>query len=83
VPREALLDTDELYEPIEPEAKMPEVDAFDQETYDQYISEYVMIPKGDLLVAACVVGCKHDLDVNPVGQANTNPILETHVYEVQ
>ena len=41
-----------------------------------------MILKGDLLVVTHVVGHKHGLDGNPVGQANTNPILDLHVYEV-
>ena len=41
-----------------------------------------MILKEDLLVVTHVVGHKHGLDGNPVGQANTNPILDLHVYEV-
>jgi hypothetical protein len=37
---------------------MPEADAFDTQTYDQYISAEVMVPKGDGLVTA-KVSCRY------------------------
>jgi hypothetical protein len=58
MPNEFLVDEDAPYEPIEPEAEMPEADAYDAEMYDQYISAEIMVPKGDTLVSAKVIGRK-------------------------
>jgi hypothetical protein len=54
---EFLTDEDEpdMYEPIDPKGDMPEADAFDAQTYDQYISAEVMMPQGDILVPAKVI----------------------------
>jgi hypothetical protein len=62
---------------------MPEADAFDAQTYDQYILAEVMIPKGDNLVTAKVLGRKHDHDGNPIGIGHSNPLLDTRIYKVQ
>jgi len=62
---------------------MPEADAFDTQTYDQYISAEEMVPKGDGLETAKVLARKHDRDGNLVGIGHTNPLLDTRVYEVQ
>jgi hypothetical protein len=42
-----------------------------------------MLPQGDVLVPAKVIGRKRDSDGNPVGVGNTNPLLDTRVYEVE
>jgi len=84
MPNEFLTDEDDVpYDPVEPEAEMPEVDAYDAQMYDQYISAEVMVPKGDILVSAKVTGCKTDRDGKPVGVGHSNPLLDTRVYEVQ
>jgi len=46
LPNEFLVDEDDdaPYEPVEPEAEMPEADAFDAQMYDQYIVAEVMVP---------------------------------------
>ena len=62
---------------------MPEADAYDAQMYDQYISTEVMVPKGDILVSAKVIGRKTDRDGNPIGVGHSNPLLDTRVYEVQ
>jgi hypothetical protein len=62
MPNEFLTDEDEpdMYEPMDPKGDMPEADAFDAQMYDQYISAEVMVPQDDVLVAAKVIGHKHD-----------------------
>jgi len=42
-----------------------------------------MLPQGDILVPAHVTGRKHDADGNPIGVANSNPLLDIRVYEVE
>jgi hypothetical protein len=77
---------DEAYgptEPVEPEAEKPEVAEFTTEAYDKFISAEVMLPQGDILVPAHVVGRKRDQDGNPIGQENANPLLDSRVYEVE
>ena len=79
-----LLDEDyDVYIPVELEADMPEADAFTPELFDNLLSAEVLIPKGDILVPATVIGCKRDEQGNPVGVANANCILDTRVYDVQ
>ena len=70
------------YEPFDPSA-MPEADAFDVETFDAYLQAEVLLPKGDKYLTGTVIGRKRDADGNPIGKRNTNPILDTRVYEVQ
>ena len=70
-------------EPIEPEAEKPDIADFTTEAYDKFLSAEVMLPQGDILVPAQVVGRKHDLDGNPIGQAHANPLLDSRVYEVE
>jgi hypothetical protein len=72
-----------LYESVEPEATMPEMDDFTLDDFDKYISAEVLLPKGDEMVLGKVIGRKRDIDDNPIGVANSNPILGTHLYEVQ
>jgi hypothetical protein len=70
-------------EPMEPEAEKPEIAEFTTEAYDKFISAEVMLLKGDILVPAQVVGHKRGQDGNPIGQENTNPLLDSRVYEVE
>jgi hypothetical protein len=72
-----------LYETIEPEAAMPEMDEFTLDDFDKYISVEVLLPKGDEMVLGKVIGRKRDIDDNPIGMANNNPILDARLYEVQ
>jgi hypothetical protein len=85
LPNEFIIDEDDdtPYEPMEPESEMPEADAFDHQMYDQYISAEVLLPKGDILLPAKVIGRKHDRDGNPLGIGHSNPLLDTRIYEVQ
>jgi hypothetical protein len=71
------------FDPIEPEAAMPEADEFDVEAYDEYLAAEVILPKGENMVLGKVVGCKRDLDGNPIGKGHSNPIFDTRLYQVQ
>jgi len=70
-------------EPFEPQAAMPEQDSFvDADTYDKFISAQVLLPRGDGFEKGTVTRRKRDSDGNLIGHANSNPILDTRVYEV-
>ena len=71
------------YEPMDPEAVPMEADDYDEETLDKLLSAEVLVPKGDGFMMGTVVSRKRDADGNPIGKANSNPILDTRVYEVQ
>ena len=53
------------------------------ETFDAYLTASVLLPCGGELLKAKVFGQKRDADGNPVGQACSNPILDTHEYKVE
>ncbi len=42
------------------------------ESYDAMISAELLLPKYDVLIPAKVIGQKHDMQGNPIGQANSN-----------
>jgi hypothetical protein len=42
-----------------------------------------MLPQGGQYTSGCVVGRKRDYDGKPVGTSNSNPILDTRVYDVE
>lgn len=73
----------DTYEPYEPEAEIPEVADFTTKMYDALISAEVVLPEGDTLVPATVIGHKHDSDGNPTGTSNSNPILDSRIYQVR
>jgi hypothetical protein len=50
---------------------------------DEYISASVLLPRGDDVVRAKVVGRKHGRDGNPLGMRYSNPILDTREYQVE
>jgi hypothetical protein len=71
-----------LYDPVEPDASMPEADRWDTEAYDEYIASQVILPSGDSQLLGTVTARKRDHHGNPVGVRNENPILDTRIYEV-
>jgi hypothetical protein len=71
------------YDPYEPEAEHPELDDYDEETLDKLLAAEVILPKGDYQFVGKVIGRKRDANGNPVGRANSNPILDTRVSEVE
>ena len=66
------------------EAKLEEVDDRCLETLDEHINAEVIMPdKEGNPVLTKVKSRKRDSAGNPVGDANSNPILDTRVYELQ
>ncbi len=80
---EDMWDEDDDYYQAEPEGDMPEADDFTPDAFDVYISAQVQLPKNDALVSGKVIGRKRDANDNPIGVSNSNPILDTRVYEVE
>ena len=60
-----------------------DADNYTPETFDAYLTASVLLPRGGELLKAQVVGQKRDANGNPVGQAHSNPILDTREYEVE
>jgi len=77
-----LEDEEDLNNEPEGETKL-EQDDFTKETYDAYLGVKLLIPSGDQFIVGRVMKWTRDGDGNPVGQRNSNPILDTRVYEVQ
>ena len=63
--------------------RMPEADEYDHDAFDKYISTEVILPTGDHMLRGRVTSRKRDANGNPVGRANTNPILDTRLYNVE
>jgi len=81
--QEASEEDDGHYKAMEPEADRPEIDDYDEEMYDKLLSAEVSLPRGDFQFIRRVIGRKRDAEGRPVGRSNTNPILDTRVYEVE
>ncbi len=47
---------------------------------DNYLNTEISVPRGGTLMKGRVTSRKRDKDGNPVGLANTNPILDTREY---
>jgi hypothetical protein len=58
---------------------MPDADKWDGEAFDKYISAEVLVPKGDMLEHAKVIGRKRDRDGNAIGHGHSNPIMDTRI----
>jgi hypothetical protein len=84
--QELLSDEDDDYlvhETFEPEAVQQDIDIVTPEALDNLISAEVLLPKGDVLISARVIGCKRDPEGNLIGTQHSNPILDTRIYDVQ
>jgi len=79
-----IYDDEGVTESYDPDAARDEDDLYpDQDTYDQYITSQVLLPRGDNYEKGTVKRRKRDANGNVVGRANANPILDTRVYEVE
>ena len=67
----------------EPEAAMLEVDDYDADTTDTYLNADVVMPRGGDFERGKVIRRSKGPDMNPIGKANRNPILDTRSYEIQ
>jgi hypothetical protein len=50
---------------------------------DEYISASVLLPHGEDVVQAKVIGRMYGRDSNPLGTQHSNPILDTREYQVE
>ena len=62
---------------------MPEADDYTPEAYDKYLTTEVKLANMGTLQKGTVMRRKRDADGNPVGRSHTNPLLDTHEYEVE
>ena len=62
---------------------MPEMDDIATEAMDNYIWAEIMISHGDLVAQGSVRHRKRDVKGNTIGRANSNPIIDNRVYEVE
>lgn len=83
-------ETTPAFEPYEPtdegdkvQEDLAEADEIQHEAFDKYISARVYMPQGDKLAYGTVRRRKRDNDGNLIGRSNTNPILDTSIYEVE
>jgi hypothetical protein len=67
-------------EPFEPEARIPDVDVFEPDQYDELLLAEPLLPRDNVLHPARIIGRKRDQDGNPSGNNNPNPLLNTRVY---
>ena len=81
--QEAEQDADDDIEPLESESTRSDADEFTPESMDEYISASVLLPRGEDVVRAKVVGRMHGRDGNPLGMRHSNPILDTREYQVE
>ena len=74
---------DQVDEPADADAMMPEADDYTPEAYDEYLTAEVLLPSMGTVTKAKVTGRKRDADGNPIGKRHSNPILDTREYEVE
>ena len=70
---------DELHTPslgIDGKLPTPEAD-------DNYVNASLMLPRGNALARGTVIGRKRDARGDPIGNADTNPMLDSRVYRVE
>jgi len=76
-----------LYKPTnEDEVAMEELleaDDIQHDAFDKYVTAKVRVPQGDKMSYGTVKRRKRDADGNFVGRSNTNPFLDTSLYEVE
>ena len=60
-----------------------DVDTIGHELYDRCISARVMLPSGDSMAKATIIGQKRDMEGALIGNTHPNPILDTRLYEVR
>jgi hypothetical protein len=87
LPVNAVTDDTPEYEPYFDETMsepivVKEADEYDLDTYHKLISARALLPRGDTKAPAKVIKRKLDDDGNLIGKANSNPLLDTSLYEV-
>lgn len=78
-------DDESGHDDVDPDDKVKELDDVisegDLEMLDKFIGTHIHLPVGDEKVLTSIVGKKRDENNAPVGKYNSNPILNTQVYQ--
>jgi hypothetical protein len=61
--------------------RMPQTDACDDDALDEHLSIEAILPTGDQMLPGRVKSCELDANGDPIGQANSNPILEKNMHD--
>jgi hypothetical protein len=64
------------------EQGMPEADDYDADSFDKYLGAETMLSSWDSMLRGIVKTRKRDFDGNSIGKANSNPLLDTRLYDV-
>jgi hypothetical protein len=75
-------DDEEVAIPADPEAEKPEADDYTPDSFDNYLTAEVLLPRGGELKRGTVTSRKRDINDRPIGLRYSNPILDTREYEV-
>jgi hypothetical protein len=67
-------------EPMEPDSSSLDIDEIEADAYDELLLTEPLLPKDGVMVRAKIIGRKRDINDNPVGTFNVNPLLNTRVY---
>ncbi|CAB9515305.1 expressed unknown protein [Seminavis robusta] len=79
----------DYYEPIDDNdpAPLPELSEaiviMQHEAFDKYIATRVCVPQGDQMSYVTVTKRKRNPDGKLIGLSNSNPLLDTSIYEVE
>ena len=74
---------EDTYQPEDQDGTNEDVDGYTPDTYDEYLTAEVKLPRGEEVLRARVIGRKRDHDGKPIGLRNENPILDTREYLVE
>jgi Reverse transcriptase (RNA-dependent DNA polymerase) len=81
------IEADIEYEPYEDDEnqpiKYPDAEDIDLDTHHKFISAQVAIPVAGELQFGKVIGRKRDKDGRLIGKPNSNPLLDTTLYDVE
>jgi hypothetical protein len=66
-----------------PEQRIPEADDYDADAFDKYLGAETLLSSGDLMLHGIMKTRKRDADGDPIGKTNYNPLLDTHLYDVE
>ncbi len=53
------------------------------EAGDNYVNASLMLPRGNSLARGTVIGQKRDARGDPIGNANTDPIMDSRIYHIE
>ena len=66
-----------------PDEPLKELESTPDLLTDVYLNVSIVLPRGDKMSRGKVVSLKRDVDGNPIGRENANPILDSRQYEVK